>query len=155
MRPAARSRSVGQRPSQTSSSPARLGALLLVAACVTGPTQHGRWKRDCAELDARQILFPSDLVRPRSLPTPYVYAPRQEWVDVEFAVTDAGGTTAVEVTESHPTDRHERSVVAAVSRWRFCPRAEVSVSYPEKIKTRWCFSSHRDCPRCNDCNLRF
>lgn len=140
---------------RTKATLARIGALLVVAACATQPTQHGRWKRDCSALDARQVLFPIDLVRPRYLPTPYVYAPRKEWVDVEFAVTDEGRTTAVEVTKAYPTDRHEPSVIAAVSRWRFCPRADVTVPYPETIKTRWCFSLYGDCPRCSDCNLRF
>jgi TonB family protein len=134
--------------------PSRAVAALLLAACAAGPLHHDRWKQ-CAQLDTRENPAPIHLVRPVRLPTPWVYAPRREWVDVQFAVTEDGRTADVEVVESFPTDRYERSVLTAVSRWRFCPRSELAVAYPERIKTRWCFSTHAGCPRCRDCNLRF
>jgi len=128
--------------------------LVLIIACAAGPTRHSRFKKECSELDSNQILFPTYFHGPRYIATPYVDLPKQEWVDVQFAVLENGRTSDIEVTETFPTDRHKRRVIDAVSGWRFCPRSELTVAYPERSKTRLCLSVYGDCPRCNDCNLR-
>jgi len=105
---------------------------LLAAAEAEAPTsdevalQRQQLEATLADREARRVIPVSELVAVRRPPAAYPRRAEERdisgWVDVEFRVAADGSTDDIRVVAAEPEDVFDRSVINAVSGWRFEPR---------------------------------